>query len=121
MPMCVCLQAHVHKCHSFQVAHLCTVFAYACAHSMWTCTSVQQQSKQQLKSGSAAREQERTYVSSVQRWWRRLEEEGGRTQRDRRQPWFGAEPEEGLRLMESGGTGERGREGEEERRRKFGN
>lgn len=45
---------------------------------------------------------------------------GGRTQRDRRQPWFGAEPEEGLWLMESGGTGERGREGEEERRRKFG-
>lgn len=44
---------------------------------------------------------------------------GGRTQRDRRQPWFGAEPEEGLWLMERG-TGERGSEGEEERRRKCG-
>ena len=44
---------------------------------------------------------------------------GGPTQRDRRQPWFGAEPVEGLWLTESGGTGERGREGEEERKREF--
>lgn len=45
---------------------------------------------------------------------------GGPTQRDRRQPWFGAEPVEGLWLTESGerrdwGTREKGRRGEEER------
>lgn len=37
---------------------------------------------------------------------------GGPTQRDRRQPRFGAEPVEGLWLTASGGTGERGRAGE---------
>lgn len=46
---------------------------------------------------------------------------GGPTQRDRRQPWFGAEPVEGLWLTESGGTGERGRKGEEERKIEFEN
>ena len=41
---------------------------------------------------------------------------GGQTQRDRRQPWFGAEPEEGLWLTESRATGgARGEEEEEER------
>lgn len=39
---------------------------------------------------------------------------GGPTQRDRRQPWFGREPVEGLWLIECGGT--RGREGEREKR-----
>lgn len=35
---------------------------------------------------------------------------GGPTQRDRRQLWFGAEPTEGPRLMDTGGT-ERGTRG----------
>lgn len=40
---------------------------------------------------------------------------GGRTQRDRRQPWFGAGPEEGLWLMESRGTRKQGREREKKK------